>query len=119
MTPDLTKEIDDAIFSIDRSSLPKELRVRIDNHRDNLLSLCRTISIGVAELSHNEQMTGTLFERADNAVLRAKMNGRDRVEISIADTGQIELNVAAEKSECGMVLTPICHMADAASIFRQ
>lgn len=54
-----------------------------------------TISIGVAELSQSEQMIGTLFERADNAVLRAKTNGRDRVEISIADAGQTELNVAA------------------------
>ena len=58
-------------------------------------ALCCTISIGVAELSHNEQMIGTLFERADSAVLRAKTNGRDRVEISIADAGQTKLNVAA------------------------
>lgn len=54
-----------------------------------------TISIGVAALSHSEQLIGTLFERADNAVLRAKTNGRDRVEISIADTGQTQLSVAA------------------------
>ena len=54
-----------------------------------------TISIGVAELSPSEQRIGTLFERADSAVLQAKMNGRDRVEISIADTGQTEFNVAA------------------------
>lgn len=46
MTPDVTKEIDDAIVSIDRSSLPKELRVRIDNHRDNLLSLAASLLEG-------------------------------------------------------------------------
>lgn len=56
--------------------------------------LC-TISIGVAELSPSEQMIGPLFERADNAVLRAKTSGRNRVEVSIADTRQTELNVAA------------------------
>lgn len=54
-----------------------------------------TISIGVAELYETESIIGTLFERADNAVLRAKTNGRNRVEISIADTGQTEFNVAA------------------------
>lgn len=46
MTPDVTKEIDDAIVSIDRSSLPDELRVRIDNHRDNLLSLAASLLEG-------------------------------------------------------------------------
>ncbi len=54
-----------------------------------------TISIGVAELSQGEQKIRTLFDRADNAVFRAKTNGRDRVEISIADAGQREFNVAA------------------------
>ena len=54
-----------------------------------------TISIGVAELSASEKMIGTLFERADSAVLRAKTSGRNRVEISTADTQQTELNVAA------------------------
>ena len=54
-----------------------------------------TISIGVAELSPSEERIGTLFERADSAVLQAKTKGRDRVEISHADTGQTELNVAA------------------------
>ena len=54
-----------------------------------------TISIGVAELSHSEQKIGTLFERADNAVLRAKTNGRDRVEISTAATLETEQNIAA------------------------
>ena len=46
MTPDVTTEIDEAIVSIDRSSLPKELRVRIDNHRDNLLSLATSLLEG-------------------------------------------------------------------------
>lgn len=46
MIPDVTKEIDDAIVSIDRSSLPQELRVRIDNHRDNLLSLAASLLEG-------------------------------------------------------------------------
>ena len=50
-----------------------------------------TISIGVAELSQTEQVIATLFERADNAVLQAKTDGRDRVKIS----SQPELNVAA------------------------
>ena len=54
-----------------------------------------TISIGVAELSPSEERIGTLFERADKAVLRAKANGRDQVEISTADIGQTKLNVAA------------------------
>lgn len=58
-------------------------------------ALCCTISIGVAELSQSEQKIGTLFDRADNAVLQAKTNGRDRVVISMEDTGQAELNVAA------------------------
>lgn len=44
-----------------------------------------TISIGIAELSQNEEKIGTLFERADNSVLQAKINGRDRVEISITE----------------------------------
>lgn len=46
MTPDVTKEIDDAIVSIDRTSLPQELRVRIDNHRDNLFSLAASLLEG-------------------------------------------------------------------------
>lgn len=46
MTPDVTKEIDDAIVSIDRSSLPMELRVRIDNHRDNLCNLAASLLEG-------------------------------------------------------------------------
>lgn len=54
-----------------------------------------TISIGVAELSQSEQKIGQLFERADKGVLQAKTKGRDRVEISIADSQQTELNVAA------------------------
>lgn len=54
-----------------------------------------TISIGVAELSPNEQRIGALFERADNALLRAKTSGRNRLEISKVDTGQTEFNVAA------------------------
>lgn len=55
-----------------------------------------TISIGVAELSQTEQKIGTLFERADSAVLQAKTNGRDRMEISHADKGQTKLKVAAK-----------------------
>jgi diguanylate cyclase (GGDEF)-like protein len=54
-----------------------------------------TISIGVAELSQSEQNIGKLFERADSAVLRAKTNGRNRVEICGGDQGQTALNVAA------------------------
>ena len=46
MTPDVTKEIDDAIVSIDRSSLPEELRVRIDSHRDNLCNLAASLLEG-------------------------------------------------------------------------
>lgn len=54
-----------------------------------------TISIGVAQFSQSEQLIGKLFERADSAVLRAKTNGRDRVEISTAAEAQTKHNVAA------------------------
>ena len=43
MRPDVTKEIDDAIVSIDRSSLPEGLRVRIDRHRDNQVSVVQSL----------------------------------------------------------------------------
>lgn len=46
MTPDVTREIDDAIVSIDRSSLPQELQIHIDSHRDNLCSLAASLLEG-------------------------------------------------------------------------
>lgn len=54
-----------------------------------------TISIGAAELSVTDDKIGKLFERADQAVLRAKANGRDRVETSNAELGKPAINVAA------------------------
>ncbi len=50
MTPDVTKEIDKAIVSIDRSSLPAELRIRIDSHRDNLCNLAASLLEGGHEI---------------------------------------------------------------------
>lgn len=43
MTPNVTKEIDDPIVSIDPCSLPHKLRARIDQHRNNLYNLAASL----------------------------------------------------------------------------
>ena len=62
MTPDVTKEIDDAIVSIDRSSLPKELRVRIDSHRDNLCSLAASLLEGGHDIDEVRPIISTVMD---------------------------------------------------------
>jgi len=55
-----------------------------------------TISIGVSE-SHHEDSLESLFERADNALYKAKHNGRNCVEFSLLD---------GENHQTGRVLSP-------------
>lgn len=62
MTPDVTKEIDDAIVSIDRSLLPKELRVRIDSHRDNLCSLAASLLEGGHDIDEVRPIISTVMD---------------------------------------------------------
>ena len=62
MTPDVTKEIDEAIVSIDRSSLPQELRVRIDNHRDNLCNLAASLLEGGHDIDEVRPIISTVMD---------------------------------------------------------
>jgi hypothetical protein len=62
MNPDVTQEIDDAIVSIDRSSLPKELRVRIDNHRDNLCNLAASLLEGGHDIDEVRPIISTVMD---------------------------------------------------------
>ena len=62
MTPDVTKEIDEAIVSIDRSSLPEVLRVRIDNHRDNLCNLAASLLEGGHDIDEVRPIISTVMD---------------------------------------------------------
>lgn len=62
MTPDVTKEIDDAIVSIDRSSLPDELRSRIDKHRDNLCDLAISLLAGGHDMDEIRPIISTVVD---------------------------------------------------------
>ena len=62
MIADVAKEIDDAIVSFDRSSLPKELRVRIDNHRDNLCNLAASLLDGGHDIDEVRPIISTVMD---------------------------------------------------------
>ena len=73
MTPDVNKEIDDAIVSIDRSSLPKELRIRIDNHRDNLLSLAASLLEGGHDIEEVRPIISAVMDSFKEELARVMM----------------------------------------------
>ena len=73
MTPDVNKEIDDAIVSIDRSSLPKELRIRIDNHRDNLLSLAASLIEGGHDIDEVQPIISAVMDSFKEELARVMM----------------------------------------------
>ena len=74
MTPDVTKEIDDQIVSIDRSSLPKELRARIDNHRDNLLCLAASLLEGGHDIDEVRPIISTVLDSFKEELARVMIS---------------------------------------------
>lgn len=73
MTPDVTKEIDDAIVSIDRSSLPKELQIHIDNHRDNLCNLAASLLEGGHDIDEVRPIISAVLDSFKEELARVTM----------------------------------------------